>query len=319
MTDLSIVVVSWNTRDLLLRCLNSLIDETAKLKTKIIVVDNGSSDGSAEMIKKDFPDIDLVRNGTNLGFSKANNLGILRSTGNYVCLVNSDVVLEPGCIDRLYTYMQTHPSVGILGPKMLDRDYELQTSYGNFPNLRSSLVRALALDILLWNPLLKRVLPQHRPQGAQRVDFLVGCFLMVRRTALKTVGLLDEQFFIYAEDKDWCKRFWQVGSEVVYLDSAKAIHYGGASSEAEPTRFNIEMMKANLQYWKKHHSRLGRIGYFMIIFLHQIVRVVGCALLYSFQPERRERLFSRIRSSLLCSQWLLQYLWRNAASGWKTC
>lgn len=305
--DLSIIIVSWNAREYLLKCLESVILETADHLTEIIVVDNASTDGSPEMVKEYFPDVKLICNDANYGFAKANNIGIKQSSGRYLCFINSDIIVLKGSIDRMVVYIRQHPEVGMLGPKTLNPDRTLQPSCMGFPTLWNIFCRALALDSLFPESKLfgGRLMAFWPHDTIRTAEVLNGCFWMVRRDALDQVGLLDEYFFFYGEDIDWCKRFREVGWKVVFFPDAEAIHYGGGSSSNAPIRFYLEMQRADLQYWKKHHSKPSAIAYVLITLLHQTVRVLGQIIIYIIKPSKRIQAKYKIRRSLACIRWLL--------------
>lgn len=303
--ELTVIVVSWNARDFLVPCLQSILDATHHCPTEIIVVDNASTDGSAEAVRARYPQVRLIVNSDNLGFARASNIGIRTSQGTFLCLVNSDVIVEKHCIESLMDYMRHHPMVALLGPRIFNSDGSVQQSFGNFPTLWSSFSRALALDKLVAKVALRRRGPQ-TPPHAREVDVLSGCFWVVRRQSLEQVGLLDETFFIYAEDKDWCKRFSRAKWLVVYYPFAEALHYGGASSARQPVRFYVELYRANLQYWRKHHGPIAQVGIRVIMVLHQLLRLGGASLLYVLLPSRRPSTTDVIQRSLACTLYLLR-------------
>ena len=314
--DISVVIVSWNTRELTLQCLDSLAD-TGGLQTEIIVVDNASHDGSPDSIETLFPKVRIIRNPCNLGFSGANNIGIRQSMGDYICLVNSDVVVLRGCLSNMYHYMEAHPGIGLLGPKILWPDARtVQRSCMGYPTIWNMLCRALGMDALF--PQLKIfggfLMPHWRHNNVREVDVINGCFWMVRRSAMNVVGLLDENFFMYAEDIDWCKRFKDQGWRVVFYPGAEAIHYGGASSAAMPARFYVAKQYANYQYWKKHHSRRSTGLYFLILLLHEGMRVLLYSFLYRTQKDSiRLNLRHKARRSIDCVRLLMRMRFRPDA------
>src|SRR5665648_483189 len=232
MVDLSIIIVNWNAKSFLLKCLRSLISETKSCSVEIIVVDNASTDGSQQAVKKKFPTVKLIQNKVNSGFAKANNIGINQSVGRYICLINSDVTLLNGCLDKLCSFMDQQPEIGVTAPNILNSDLTLQYSCRCFPSLWNNFCPAIGLNKLF--PKSKAVSGEEmfffKHDRICEVDVLSGCFLMVRRKALEQVGPLDEQFFIYSEDIDWCRRFCDADWEIVFFPEAKAIHYGGGSS-----------------------------------------------------------------------------------------
>ncbi len=279
--DLSVIIVSWNTRDLLVQCLLSVLGDAGP-SAEIIVVDNASSDGSAEAAESLSDRIRVVRNSANTGFARANNIGIRQSRGQTLALVNSDVIVRPGCFSAMLAYLETQGQVGMLGPKILWPDGKtVQRSCMAFPTVWNMLCRALGLDSLfprtrMFGDFLMTFWPH---DTLREVEVINGCFWMIRRSAMDRVGLLDEDFFMYAEDIDWCKRFHNAGWKVVFYPEAEAVHYGGASSAAMPVRFYLEKQKANFQYWRKHHSLPSTFAYYVIMLMHEAIRVAAYSLL----------------------------------------
>jgi GT2 family glycosyltransferase len=306
MVDVSAVIVNWNTRQLLLDCIRSILSETAEPKLEIIVVDNDSHDGSAEAVLREFPACRVIRNPRNAGFAAANNLGIAASSGRYVCLVNSDVKLLDSCLDRMCAYMDQHAEVGMLGPLVLNRDRTIQRSVSRLPTVWNTLIQAVFFDRLFpglpwFHSRFTNIPDLSRPS---QVEVLSGCFLMVRRAALNLVGPLDERFFMYKEDVDWCKRFSEAGSAIVFYPEAKTIHYGGASSSQAPVRFLLEMETANIQYWNKHHSTVAVKTVRVISGIHYGSRLLGWAVMYLLRQKSRTLASDMVRNSAACLSWL---------------
>ncbi|MGO8925739.1 MAG: glycosyltransferase family 2 protein [Limisphaerales bacterium] len=303
----SVIIVSWNAREFLLQCLDSISAQAGRYPLEVIVVDNASTDGSPEAVASRYPDVRLVRNSTNLGFAKANNLGVSVSSGRYLCLVNSDVKVLPDCISRLVDYCEENPAVGMAGPRIWGGDGQLQRSCRGFPSLWNIFCCALALDAMFPRcKLFSGYWLSYWPQDSLRpVDILSGCFLLVRRQALAQVGLLDESFFMYGEDMDWCKRFWDHGWQAVFVPSAEAVHYGGASSANAPVRFFLERHRADLQYWQKHHSSLGIACYFVLICLRLALRAAGHSLVALLRRVKRSESRYKVRRSLAALGWML--------------
>ncbi len=274
---------------------------------EIIVVDNASTDGSSETVESRFPQVRLIRTGDNLGFAKGNNIGISRSTGRYLCLVNSDVKILKDCITRLVDYCEKQADVGMVGPRMIGRDSKLQRSCRGFPTLWNMTCRAFGLDTMFPRVQLfsGHSLRHWSHDSLRPVDILGGWFWLLRREAVDQVGLLDESFFMYGEDMDWCKRFWSHGWKLVFVPSAEAIHYGGASSANAPVRFYIERHRADLHYWRKHNCRPAFACFFLISCLHLLLRAGGYSLAFlakrGAQPEYRPKIIR----SLACLQWML--------------
>jgi GT2 family glycosyltransferase len=306
--EVSIVIVSWNAKKYLVDCLESIARHCSARNYEIIVVDNASTDGTGELIADRFPNVRFIQNDSNLGFAKGNNIGIGQTSGDYICLINSDVKFVDDCITAMLAYLTEHPDVAMIGPKMLGPDLRVRRSTMRFPTVWNSICRALGID---------RVFKGSKVFGGQMVsDFdheqtvdvqvLNGWFVMVRRSALGLVGLLDERFFMYGEDIDWCYRFHRAEQRTVFFAGAGAIHYGGASSANAPVRFQIEMYRANCQYWKKHHGRTAQVIYLLILWLHQAVRLVGYLPLLGERSKRSEVMF-KLKKSLACMTWIMGF------------
>jgi GT2 family glycosyltransferase len=273
--DISIVIVSWNARAYLEECLASLAVGITRTH-EVIVVDNASGDGSPEMVREKFPSVRLVSTGANLGFAKGNNIGFSHAAGRYLCLVNSDVVVFPGTIDVLADYLDRHPAVGLVGPRILNSDRTTQPTARAFPTFWNNACVVFGLS---------RLFP-HSPSFSaeemrwfghdveKEVEVLVGCFIMARADAVREIGGLDESFFMYAEDLDWCQRFRAAGRKVIFFPGASSIHHGGASSSSAPSRFAVEQQTASIQLWRKYHSPVSTIIFCGLLLLHSLLRVI---------------------------------------------
>src|ERR1035441_2337274 len=252
--DISVVIVGWNAKHYLELCLESLAAAPPRRNMEIIVVDNASADGSAEMIESQFPHVKLIRSNENLGFAKGNNVAIRQCSGRYIALVNPDVIVFPGCLGALADFLDQNPKVGNVGPRVFNPDMTQQSTCRRFPTLWNNFCSATGLATAFKNSRFfagehmfyfphDRTLP---------VDVLVGCFSMIRRETLERVGLLDEGYWMYGEDVDWCLRSWQSGWQVVFFPGAQAIHHRGTSSASAPVRFALAQQRSALYYWSKH-------------------------------------------------------------------
>lgn len=302
MKPISVIIVSWNTRELLRGCLNSIRTAAGSLVHEVIVVDNASTDGSPEMVAKEFPAVTLIQSKENLGFAHGNNLGIERASGSWLALVNSDVVVHPGCFERLVNYLETHEKAGLVGPAVFGGNGKLQLSYRRLPTIWSTAFRSLALDNI-FSCCFNRGLNQPSYDKPVEVEMLWGCFWVARREAVAEVGGLDERFFFYAEDIDWCKRFGEAGWKVVFVPAATATHFGGSSCAAAPFRYSIEQLRANLAYWKKHGGMLGMAIFFFLSVVHHTTRLLVRGAEAAF--GRGSNSAYKCRRSLACLRWLL--------------
>lgn len=312
--DVSVVIVNWNTRDLLLQAIRSLQETTKRTSLEIIVVDNASHDGSQDALREHHPEVRLVQNDDNLGFAKANNRGFAVANGRAVCLVNTDVVALDGVVDKLYAHLEQHPEVGVVGPRTYDEHMRIRQNVRRFPSL------ANALGDHLW---LKRtgLLPGRSTVAAaggdaRRAEVLSGCFLMVRREALEHVGGLDEDFFFYGEDTDWGKRFHDAGWGCVHLPEAEAIHIGGASSKAYPVKYYLIMEKSDLLYWRKHHPRWERAAYVGIKLAHNVIAALGWSVIWLLRRRRREQAALKVKGNAINTVWLLTRRSLVETPGW---
>jgi GT2 family glycosyltransferase len=255
--DLSVIIVNWNTRELLADCLCSIEDFQSSifnLQSEVIVVDNASSDSSAAMVREQFPWVRLRENVGNVGFARANNQGISQATGRYVLLLNPDTVVMPGALAALVGFLEAHPQVGVVGPTLLDRDRRIQLSWAKFPTLWSELTTGHRRD---RKPFLSG--------DAYEVDWLAGACLLVRRGAIDAAGLLDERFFLYSEETDWCLRIQRAGWRIAYYPSAKVVHLEGSSTALDRPRTSFLLCQSKVLYFDKHYGRtqaqLLRFGY----------------------------------------------------------
>jgi len=281
--DVSIVIVNWNTRDLLSKCLSSVIKEVVGFQYEVFVIDNNSSDGSARTVHEQFKDVHVIELPSNSGFGRANNVGIAISSGRYVCLINSDVLVGRGCLQRLVHYLDENVTVGIVGPKVLNSDGSIQKSWGVYPTL-SNAIREVVFLPRSRRCLLNGSIPI-------RVQYVSGCFMLMRSAALSEVGGFDERFFFYGEDVDLCRRFSNAGWLVYLLPKAEIVHYGGASSSKAPVAYYLQQVRARLQYWGKHGAVSSRLPYLIVLISHQIVRICVNAVAASL-VQRYSRLGS---------------------------
>ena len=307
MINLSNIIVSWNAKEYLDECLQSIVENAPPFAFETIVVDNASTDGAPDLVEKKYPQVHLIRNAENLGFAKANNIGIEQSKGKYICLINSDAVVLKDCLDLMCRYMDEHPEIGVLGPRVLNRDGSLQPTCREFPTFWKNLCRATALDKLFPKSKIfgGYFMMNWSHDTVREVDFLSGCFMLVRKSAIEQVGLLDDNFFFYGEDKDWCKRFWKAGWKVVYFPHAEAIHYLYGSSDKDPVKLYIQQTRANLQYYTKHHSRAAKTAFLLTNIFHQIIRIMGSSILYILKPSGKEITLQKIKRSLACLRWTM--------------
>lgn len=289
--DLSIIIVSWNVRDLLEKCLKSVFEQTRNISFGVFVVDNASTDGTSEMVLEKFPQINLIRNSRNLGFAAANNMAIRQILGQvdvilsmskpdvtlrqaqgdsashsstlkapeFILLLNPDVEILDGAIEKMVDFMRAHPEAGIAGPKLLNPDKTLQASVRRFPTLLDQIL-ILAKIPHLWPNLgpLKRYYARDFDYSlVSEVDQVMGAFFIVRREVFEHIGLLDENFYLWFEEVDFCRRAKEAGYKVMYNPEAEVIHYGGQSFRQQSIWIKQwKLLKSMVWYfWKQYKNR----------------------------------------------------------------
>lgn len=307
--DISIIVVNWNTQALLLQCIDSLKRTAAGLALEIIVVDNASTDGSQAAVRRLHPDVVLLRNRENLGFARATNSGIRRSTGRFVCLVNTDIKVLEGCLGFLHEYLERHPTAGMVGPLAVNEDMTPQFNCRKVPGVWNCFVESTGLHKMLpmLGPFRGRALAASTYACTHPAECLCGCLMMVRREAVDQVGLLDERFFFYSEDIDWCKRFSAAGWGIVFHPAAIAVHYRGGSSDAAPLHYLVQMERARYQYWQKHHGAAAQAVYRFLKICNCAAAALAFSGAYLFAANRRTAARNKLRGCMARLHWLLQH------------
>ncbi len=268
MVDLSIIVVNWNGGELLRRCLAALPAATGDLSVETLVVDNGSRDGSPDMIRRDFPSVVLLEPGRNLGFAAANNLALGRARGRHLLLLNPDTECRPGSLVTLSRFLDATPGAAACGPVLLDGDGRPALSWGTPPRLRYHLLSILDPG-RNWLPRRWRAATMARPplpgrRDAYRVDYIVGACLMLTREALDSVGPLDERFFLYFEESDWCLRARRQGLGVYLVPTAEVVHLEGRCA-ALAGDFPLRQFQHSLRLFVAKHQGGWRVPLFRLL------------------------------------------------------
>jgi GT2 family glycosyltransferase len=272
--DITIIIVSWNTRNLLKNCIASIEEQKKDLKIQIIVVDNNSSDGSRDMIKKHFPDVQIINSGGNLGFAKANNLAVPQAKAPHLLFLNPDTIIKENTLQKMKEYLDSHPDIGALGCKAINLNDTVQELIVQwFP---TPFTEFLALLVLTYENILrlKKILPFKDPNYSSEVSFLFGMCLMVRKVVIEQVGAFDERFFMYSEDLDLCRRIRDGGWKLYYLSEAEIIHVRGAASKEAFSKFSILMYRESRnKLIGKYYGKFGMIRYRIVSFLGSNVRL----------------------------------------------
>jgi len=265
--DLSIIIVSWNVCELLQNCLRSVLAQN-ELRLQIIVVDSASTDGSPEMIAEQFPQVELVACQENVGFPGGNNLGLERANGRFILLLNPDTVVCNDALTKMVAYLEQNPRVGVVGPQLLNADGSVQSSRRRFPTLRTAFFESTWLQPYAPQAVLDDYFVLDVGDGETAVvDWVMGACLMTRQEVVAQVGGLDEKYFMYSEELDYCRRVHEAGWQVVYYPQAQVTHLSGKSSEQAVTQRHINFNRAKLRYFRKYHGRLaaGVLRLFLLI------------------------------------------------------
>lgn len=257
MLDLSIVIVNWNTRDFLRDCLKSVYASEGEFTFETIVVDNCSHDGSAAMVREEFPQVHLIESDINGGYAYANNLGLNYLQTRYYLLLNPDTVLPPTALKDMLAFMEAHPEAGMAGPKLLMADGQLDLACRrSFPTPENSFYKLFGLSRLF--PKSERFgqynLTFLDPDEMAEVDSVVGAFMMVRGEVIEQIGVLDEEYFMYAEDLDWALRAKRAAWKVYYCPHVTVLHYKRRSSEQNRRKARYEFWRAMYIFYGKHYA-----------------------------------------------------------------
>ncbi len=280
--DLSVIILNYNTKALLQKCLQSVFRSQTSLPFEVFVSDNGSTDGSVEMISAHFPKVKLIINATNLGFSAGNNAAIKQTQGRYVLLLNSDTEVRPDTIDLCIRKMDSDQSIGILGCKVLLPNGQLhEACRRRFPNPANAFLRLFGLRRFSSYNYRNVSVDQE-----MAVDSVVGAFLMIRRTVIDKIGLLDEDFFMYGEDLDWCWRVKEAGFKVWYYPAAQITHYLYGSSQTIPFRTINWAHTAMKIFYRKHYSKEHGWLFNQIIYLGITFRMYLVMLVNVFRSKK---------------------------------
>lgn len=289
MTELSVIIVNWNTEGLLRDCLASVYRETREVAFEVIVVDNASSDGSVAMVRREFPGVKVIENTTNRGFAAANNQGLAVAAGRHVLLLNSDTLILDGAIQKTVAFANSRPQAGVIGCRVENADGSLQPTCFMFPSL---------LNLALMVTHLYKVFPRNRFFGRQamtwwdrgnerEVEVVTGCFMLVRRDVLDSVGGFDEAYFFTGEEADWCRRISRAGWKLLFTPSARIIHLDGASSRKLGWRTDVLQTRGMVQLFRSHYgalcARIAEAMLWVFNFTHMLAWWVKGGLLDSRQ------------------------------------
>ena len=288
--DLSIVIISFNTLEMTRECVASVLGNSHGLAVETIVVDNNSQDGSVAMIRTEFPEVIIIENSDNKGFAAANNQGFALCNGKYVLLLNSDTVILGDVLRSSVDYLEKHSDVGAMGCQVLNSDRSVQNTCSGYPTLSRLLIMTLALDKVPGLSFLDRYLMRAWGRNDEReVEVISGCYLMIRKEIIETIGVLDERFFFFAEETDWCKRISEAGWRLVFSPVGKIIHHGGGSVNKLSYKRDVLLTAATVRLHRKHGGVVGGITAYFILMFFNLTRAGAWMVLAFLNTSRRAR------------------------------
>jgi GT2 family glycosyltransferase len=290
--DLSIIIVNWNTREMLRECLRSIVSSQPSINFEVIVIDNASSDDSVAMVKNEFPFVHLICNNQNVGFAKANNQGIACSSGNYVLLLNSDTEIFPMALEELVCFMNANPQAGGAGSLLLNPDGSLQVSCFPFPTISGELWRLFHLDRIYVHGVY--AMEKWNREDNKEVDYLQGASLVLRKEALDQVGTLDEDYFMYSEELDLCYRMTRAGWKMFWTPRSKITHYGGQSTKQVAEKMFLELYRSKILFFRKNHPE-NLLQYKISLIAASIIRIILSPFFLLETKTLREKHFMMTR------------------------
>lgn len=296
--DLSIVIVNWNTVGMLRDLLASTYANISGITVQVIVIDNASADGSADMVLEEFPQTELIRNSDNRGFAAANNQGFLVANGRNILLLNSDTIILGDVLAASVRYLDANPAVGAMGCRVLNPDRTMQRTCSMWPSLTNLILLTSGLWKLRWPRFLGRYQMMEWQRDSERdVDSITGCYLMLRREVLEQVGPLDEAFFFFGEETDWCRRMRGAGWRLMFAPVGEIIHYGSVSAKKLNHKRDLMLTEATVHLHRKHGGRLAAAGAWSILLAFNLSRALfwgGFSLIRSTHAADRARHFRQV-------------------------
>ncbi|HIJ79560.1 MAG: glycosyltransferase family 2 protein [Desulfobulbaceae bacterium] len=286
--DLSIVIVNWNTRKLLLDCLASIHETIKEISYEIFLVDNASSDGSVAAVRSEYPEVKIIENVKNLGFAAANNKALRHMNGQYALLLNTDTVLTDGAIEKIHNYMVNHQDVAMACGQLLNEDGSKQNSVANFPSILSLLVNETLLRLLLPKRFPSKIMEYKNPI---EVDSCIGACLMVRKKAMEMVGLLDERYFFFMEETDWALAMKKAGWRSCFVPDAKIYHLQGQSA-GHNVKARIMFYRSRYSYFRKWFPNFSAILAAVVVLrliVNFMLNLVGLVVTLGLRPDIRHR------------------------------
>jgi len=312
--ELSILIVSYDTADLLEECLGSIFEHPPEVPFEVIVVDNGSPDDSAERVRRSFPRVRLLELPHNVGFARANNVALREAHGRALLLLNSDTRVFAGSLDGMLQALHANPSVGVVGCKQLDRERQLQLTWGRFPSFFNEVMRKVLHWRLRIDGMQVREYLDRKYHASSRVDWVSGSCLLARREAIEEAGLLDENIFLYFEDIDWCRRIQQCGWGIQYEPGVRIIHYGGESAKRHLIDALVAYRRSQFYFCRKYFGRAALLVLKALVGVKSLLASIRHGAGWLAAGSDREARF-RSYCMLLTLKKILQTLFESVPQG----
>lgn len=293
---ITISIVNTNNRDLLKSCLESIYNNTTEKSFEIIVVDNCSTDGSLEMVHENFPDVKTIENSERRGYGYSNNRAFEVSRGKYVLVLNEDMLVLPGAIDTMLEMMEKDSTIGALGCRLLNGDKTLQHSCSYFPTLFNEIFSNFVPYHLIFPNSRFRSHMYHWDHTEDReVDVIKGCCMMIPREFIEQHGLFDEQFFLFSDEYDLCKRIKKSGLKVFFTPKSEIIHYGRVTVDRLNTESHLIFLQSLNKYYKKHHGLSYALAVKIVHIIGNTIRLFGWSLVWMINPSKRFQAKEKLR------------------------
>ncbi len=277
--NLSISIVNTNNRNLLRDCLASIYRTTERISFQIIVIDNASTDGSAEMVRSEFPSVELIINDARGGYGYSHNKGIAAARGQFILIFNEDMVVLPGAFDTMVDKLKSDPTIGVLGCRLLNPDLSLQHSCHRFQNLKTEIFENLFPgSFLLRESRFRTQMFDWDHDSEREVDVVMGSCMLIPGSVLHIVGGFDTRFFVYSEEFDLCKKIRNAGYRVVFTPEAEIIHFGGQTSKTMSIKMHLVYVESKLKYFRKYYGVRSMKVAKLIVGAGALIRIVGWTL-----------------------------------------
>lgn len=285
--SLSIIIVSWNTRQLLEKCLESILSNPSCSPSDIWVVDNHSTDESQKMVRERFSTVHLIENSVNVGFARANNQAIEQCTGKYILMLNPDTMVEACALEVLVNFLEENPAAGAVGAKLLNQDGSMQVSSYPWPTIPREILRMFYLNRIF--PYTEYPQTKWKTDVAQEVDVIIGACLLVRREVFDRIGYFDEDYFIYTEEVDLCYRIRRAGWRLYWVPQAEVVHIGGQSTQQVPAEMFLNLYQSKIKYFQKHFGNLAARTYILILVFASLLRIALTPVILLENAVNRQR------------------------------